>query len=100
MASRRAARKSTERLENEGTGVAGEGGIVSGMAGRYATALFELALETKAVDQVQSDLKAFDALLIVAELPVGAGSEPRRVNASSQGRWSGTSPARACSTAQ
>jgi F-type H+-transporting ATPase subunit delta len=43
--------------------VAREGGIVSGMAGRYATALFELALETKAVDQVQSDLSAFDALV-------------------------------------
>ena len=43
--------------------MAGEGGIVSGMAGRYATALFELALESKAVDQVQSDLKAFDALV-------------------------------------
>jgi F-type H+-transporting ATPase subunit delta len=49
--------------QNEGAGVAGEGGIVSGMAGRYATALFELALESKAVDQVQSDLKAFDALV-------------------------------------
>ena len=33
------------------------------MAGRYATALFELALEGKAVDQVQSDLKAFDAMV-------------------------------------
>jgi F-type H+-transporting ATPase subunit delta len=44
-------------------GVAREGGIISGMAGRYATALFELALETKAVDQVQSDLNAFDALV-------------------------------------
>jgi F-type H+-transporting ATPase subunit delta len=43
--------------------VAGEGGIVSGMAGRYATALFELALESKAVDQVQADLKAYDALV-------------------------------------
>jgi F-type H+-transporting ATPase subunit delta len=43
--------------------VAGEGGIVSGMAGRYATALFELALETNAVDQVQSELKAFEALV-------------------------------------
>jgi F-type H+-transporting ATPase subunit delta len=43
--------------------VAGEGAIVSGMAGRYATALFELALEGKAVDQVQSDLNAFDALV-------------------------------------
>jgi F-type H+-transporting ATPase subunit delta len=43
--------------------VAGEGGIVSGMARRYATALFELALETNAVDQVQSELKAFEALV-------------------------------------
>jgi F-type H+-transporting ATPase subunit delta len=43
--------------------MAGEGGIVSGMAGRYATALFELALEQKAVDQVQSDLKSFEALV-------------------------------------
>ena len=43
--------------------VAGENGIVSGMAGRYATALFELALETNSVEQVQSDLKAFDALV-------------------------------------
>ena len=43
--------------------MAGEGGIVSGMAGRYATALFELALEGKAIDQVQSDLSAFDALV-------------------------------------
>ena len=43
--------------------MAGEGGIVSGMAGRYATALFELALETNAVDQVQSELEAFEALV-------------------------------------
>jgi F-type H+-transporting ATPase subunit delta len=43
--------------------VAGEDGIVSGMAGRYATALFELARETNAIDQVQSDLKFFDALI-------------------------------------
>jgi len=43
--------------------VAGENGIVSGMAGRYATALFELALETNSVEQVQSDLKGFDALV-------------------------------------
>ena len=33
------------------------------MAGRYATALFELALESQAVDQVQADLKAFAALV-------------------------------------
>src|ERR1700722_18578830 len=33
------------------------------MAGRYATALFELALETNAVDAVLADLQAFDALV-------------------------------------
>ena len=43
--------------------VAGASGIVSGMAGRYATALFELALESKAVDQVKSDLASFDAMV-------------------------------------
>jgi F-type H+-transporting ATPase subunit delta len=43
--------------------VAGEEPIVSGMAGRYATALFELALEEKAVDGVRADLEAFDALV-------------------------------------
>jgi F-type H+-transporting ATPase subunit delta len=43
--------------------VAGEHGIVSGMAGRYATALFELALEEKSLDAVKADLDRFDALL-------------------------------------
>jgi F-type H+-transporting ATPase subunit delta len=43
--------------------VAGEDHIVSGMAGRYATALFDLALEEKAVDAVKSDLDRFDALI-------------------------------------
>jgi F-type H+-transporting ATPase subunit delta len=42
--------------------VAGEDPIVSGMAGRYATALFELALDGKAVDAVKADLERFDAL--------------------------------------
>jgi F-type H+-transporting ATPase subunit delta len=37
--------------------------IVSGMAGRYATALFELALEEKALDAVRTDLDNFDKLL-------------------------------------
>jgi F-type H+-transporting ATPase subunit delta len=37
--------------------------IVSGMAGRYATALFELALEEKALDAVNADLDRFEALL-------------------------------------
>ena len=43
--------------------VAGEGAIVSGMAGRYATALFELALEGNAVDAVKTDLDRLDALI-------------------------------------
>ena len=43
--------------------MAGENGIVSGMAGRYATALFELGLETNALDQLQSDLNTFNALV-------------------------------------
>jgi F-type H+-transporting ATPase subunit delta len=33
------------------------------MAGRYATALFELALDSSAVDAVRSDLDRFDALV-------------------------------------
>jgi F-type H+-transporting ATPase subunit delta len=33
------------------------------MAGRYATALFELALEENALDAVKADLDAFDALV-------------------------------------
>src|SRR5262249_15033631 len=43
--------------------VAGEYPIDSGMAGRYATALFELALEAGTVDAVLADLQKFDALL-------------------------------------
>jgi len=43
--------------------VAGEEPIISGMAGRYATALFELALDNKAVDAVKKDLDRFDALV-------------------------------------
>jgi F-type H+-transporting ATPase subunit delta len=37
--------------------------IVSGMAGRYATALFELALDAKWVDAVKADLDGFDRML-------------------------------------
>jgi F-type H+-transporting ATPase subunit delta len=43
--------------------VKGEGTIVSGMAGRYATALFELAREERAIDAVKADLDRFDQLL-------------------------------------
>lgn len=47
--------------------MAGESGIVSGMAGRYAIALFELARDTNALEAVAADLAAFEALL--AESP-------------------------------
>jgi F-type H+-transporting ATPase subunit delta len=47
--------------------VAGEDPHISGMAGRYASALFELAREAKATDAVKGDLDRFDAM--VAENP-------------------------------
>ena len=37
--------------------------IVSGMAGRYATALFDLAQEANAIDAVKADLERFDTLV-------------------------------------
>jgi F-type H+-transporting ATPase subunit delta len=43
--------------------VAGESAFISGMAGRYATALFELALEGDALDAVKADLERFDAFV-------------------------------------
>ena len=43
--------------------MAGENPTVSGVAGRYATALFELALESNSIDSVRSDLAKFQALL-------------------------------------
>ena len=43
--------------------MAGEEPIVSGMAGRYATALFELARDEHAIDAVRGDLVRFDALI-------------------------------------
>jgi F-type H+-transporting ATPase subunit delta len=42
--------------------MAGEEPIVSGMAGRYATAIFDLALEAGTLDQIRNELDAFDAL--------------------------------------
>jgi F-type H+-transporting ATPase subunit delta len=47
--------------------VAGDDTTVSGMAGRYARALFELALDAKSVDAVKTDLDNFAAL--IAESP-------------------------------
>jgi len=43
--------------------VAAQQSITSGFAGRYATALFDLAKETGAVDTVVADLSTFDALI-------------------------------------
>ncbi len=37
--------------------------LVTGMPGRYATALFELANEAKSLDQVEADFDAFDRML-------------------------------------
>jgi F-type H+-transporting ATPase subunit delta len=43
--------------------VAAEDPSVSGVSGRYATALFELARDEKSVDAVRADLDRFDAML-------------------------------------
>ncbi len=43
--------------------MAAEDPSVSGVSGRYATALFELARDEKSVDAVKADLDGFDALL-------------------------------------
>jgi F-type H+-transporting ATPase subunit delta len=43
--------------------VAAEDPSVSGMSGRYATALFELARDEKSVDAVMTDLAKFEAML-------------------------------------
>ncbi len=55
------------KVLRESVTVAGEDHPVSGMAGRYAGALFELALEEKATDTVRQELDKFDAL--IAESP-------------------------------
>ena len=56
------------------------------MAGRYATALFELALEGKAVDQVQGDLAVFDATG-VDKGPIALAHLSHRVPAGFHGNW-------------
>ncbi|MCK1362825.1 F0F1 ATP synthase subunit delta [Bradyrhizobium sp. 199] len=43
--------------------MAAEDTSVSGVSGRYATALFELARDQKAVDEVKADLAKFEAML-------------------------------------
>lgn len=43
--------------------MAGEASSVSGVSGRYATALFELARDQKSIDAVKADLDRFEAML-------------------------------------
>src|SRR5262245_37813410 len=43
--------------------MASEQPIVAGVAGRYATALFDLALEEKALDKIRADLDRFDQMV-------------------------------------
>ena len=43
--------------------MAAEDPSVSGVSGRYATALFELARDEKSIDAVKTDLDQFDAML-------------------------------------
>jgi F-type H+-transporting ATPase subunit delta len=55
---------SAKPLSVEGeNAVADAQNIVSGMAGRYASALFSIAKETKAIDAVATDLRRFVALV-------------------------------------
>jgi F-type H+-transporting ATPase subunit delta len=69
--------------------VTSQGAIVSGVAGRYATALFDLALEQGAVDTTKVNLDRFEALVTeVADLarllrsPVlSAGDQTRALSA-------------------
>src|SRR5262249_14355144 len=44
--------------------LAAEEPILAGVAGRYATALFDLAHEANAIEAVKSDLDRFDALMV------------------------------------
>lgn len=65
--------------------MAGEDHIVSGVAGRYATALFELGLEEKALEQIEVDLNGFgealdavDDLARLVKSPVFSAEEQGR----------------------
>jgi F-type H+-transporting ATPase subunit delta len=52
-----------DQADSRAGAVAREEPIVSGMAGRYARALFELARDDKSVDSVQAEIERFDAML-------------------------------------
>ena len=55
------------RTRSRRTNVASEEPVVSGLAGRYATAVFELAQEEKSVDALARDFTALKAM--IAESP-------------------------------
>src|SRR5881628_3622769 len=69
--------------------VAAEDPSVSGVSGRYAKALFELARDEKSVDTVKADLDKFNALLdestdlkrLVRSPVYGAGVQLKALNA-------------------
>ena len=51
------------RQQKKSASVAAEDPSVSGVSGRYATALFELVRDEKSVDAVKADLDRFEAML-------------------------------------
>ncbi|MEP4432569.1 MAG: F0F1 ATP synthase subunit delta, partial [Hyphomicrobiales bacterium] len=56
----------TETVSQDNSGAksgASTGTALSGVAGRYATALFELGVEAKSLDQIEKDLGAFNKML-------------------------------------
>jgi F-type H+-transporting ATPase subunit delta len=59
---RNQSRHAQSQRRKENSHVASEEPIDSTMAGRYATALFDLAAEANAIDAVKADLERFDAL--------------------------------------
>jgi F-type H+-transporting ATPase subunit delta len=69
--------------------VAGEESITTGMAGRYAHALFELARDEKQLDTVKADLENFDRLVgesrdlerLVRSPVFGAGEQLKALSA-------------------
>ncbi|MGE0230185.1 MAG: F0F1 ATP synthase subunit delta [Flavobacteriaceae bacterium] len=69
--------------------MSGDNSIVSGVAGRYATALFELSLEERKIDEVSRDLGRFNALIegsedlqrLVRSPVFGAGEQAGAVDA-------------------
>lgn len=55
--------QTTAASPGSSTGPTDRGSPVSGVAGRYATALYELALETGALDEVGEGLRRFEAMI-------------------------------------